>query len=145
VMRERPRDPRDPLLDPPSLHFILVAGIFKALVGGALLVALPRYGYGLGATRTLLFLYMTVGQLVFVYPSRRVGPAPGFNVALHLSVILCTGLQLLTILLPGLRTLLGLEYPGLAGLAWVAAAIMLSWGTAEAYARMAAPSREWTA
>jgi len=136
VMRSRPRDPKSALLDSPSLRFILTCGVFKALVGGALLVGLPRLGYSPGETRSLLFLFMTIGQLFYAYPSRRIGMSPGFNPALHLSVILCTGLQLLTVFIPALRTLLGLELPAPSSLLWVAAAVLLSWGVAEAYVRL---------
>ena len=129
-------------LRPSSLRFIVTAGVLKAAVGGALLVGLPRYGYDLGETRSLLFLFMTVGQLFYAYPARRTGTTPGFNAALHLSVLLGTGLQLLTVFVPGLRALLGLAPTSAAGLACVAAAVALSWGAAEAYARAAAPARE---
>jgi Ca2+-transporting ATPase len=137
VLQQPPRDPRLPLLDRPSLRFILTTGIFKALVGCALLIVLPSYGYSLPATRSLLFLYMSIGQLVFAYPARRIVGAPLTNVALHLSLILGTGLQLLTVFVPALRSLLGLEMPGLAGLIWVAGAVLLSWGVAETYSRLA--------
>jgi len=133
VMLRGPRDPQAALLDPASLRFILSAGLFKTLVGGALLVGLPRLGYGLGETRSLLFLYMTVGQLFYAYPSRRISTASGFNAAVHLSVILGTALQLLTVLLPALRALLGLEPPAPSALLWVAGAVLLSWGAAEAF------------
>jgi Ca2+-transporting ATPase len=133
VMRHRPRDPKSPLLDPQSLRFILLVGVIKALGGGALLVFMPRYGYSLEATRSMLFLYVTIGQLVFAYPSRRISTAPGFNLVLHLAVILGIGLQLLTIFLPGLRLLLGLEQLGAAALAWVAVAVMSAWGLVEVF------------
>jgi Ca2+-transporting ATPase len=115
-----------------------------AVIGGALLVGLPRYGFGLAESRSLLFLYMTIGQLFYVYPSRRIETTPGRNIALHLSVILGTGLQLLTVLLPGLRALLGLEQLTLSGLACVAAAVLLSWGAAETYVRFNASTRQTT-
>lgn len=137
VLRQSPRDPKQPLLDSHSLRFILTTGIFKALVGGALLIGLPRFGYSLTATRTLLFLYMTIGQLMFAYPARRIAGKPQANVALHLAVILGTGLQLATVFVPGLRLLLGLELPNTFGLAWVAGAVLLSWGVAESYSRLA--------
>ena len=92
-----------PLLDSKSLRFILTTGTFKALVGGALLVTLPYYGYDLPTTRTLLFLYMSIGQLVFAYPARHIATASRRNIALHLSVLLGIGLQLLTIYVPALR------------------------------------------
>ncbi len=137
VLQQHPRDPKLPLLDRASLRFIVTAGAFKAAVGGALLIGLPYYGYSLTETRTLLFLYMTIGQLVFAYPARRIAGVPQTNIALHLAVILCTGLQLLTVFAPGLRLLLGLELPNSFALVWVAGAVLLSWGVAETYSRLA--------
>jgi hypothetical protein len=57
--------------------------------------------------------------------------------ALHLAVILGVGLQLLTVLLPELRTLLGLEPLTLELLMLVSAAVVITWGAAEAYSRPA--------
>ncbi len=145
LMQQPPRAPASPLLGAASLRFVLISGTMSALVGGTLLIALPRYGYAPEVTRSLLFLYASAAQLLFAYPSRRTVAAPVFNPALHLSVILGAGLQLLTILLPDLRALLGLEYPSPAGLAWVALAVVLSWVLAEAYVRVAAPARETAA
>lgn len=142
VLQKQPRDPNSPLLDQASLRFILTTGSFKAVVGGALLVGLPYYGYSLTATRTLLFLYMTIGQLVFAYPARHTLGSPQTNVALHLSVILGIGLQLLTVFVPSLSLLLGLELPDPLALIWVAGAVMLTWVVAEIYGRLAiAPAR----
>jgi Ca2+-transporting ATPase len=133
VMRERPRDPQAPLLDRASLSFIVVTGIAKAAVGGALLVALPYYGYGFEATRSLLFLYVSIGQLVFAYPARQIHVKPERNLALHLAVALCAVAQLLTPYLPALRELLRLEFINLPALVVLAAAILLSWGIAEVF------------
>lgn len=143
VLRQRPRDPKLPLLDSQSLRFILATGTFKALIGGVLLISLPYFGYSLSSTRTLLFLYMTIGQLMFAYPARRVAGTPQTNIALHLAVIVGIGLQLLTVFVPGLRLLLGLELPSTFGVAWVAGAVLLSWVIAEIYSRLvlAAPAR----
>lgn len=144
VLHQRPRDPRLPLLDPQSLRFILTTGTFKALVGGALLIGLPYFGYSLTVTRTLLFLYMTIGQLVFAYPARRINDAPQTNLVLHVAVVLGIGLQLLTVFVPGLRRLLGLDVLNPGSLLWVVGAVLLSWGFAEIYSRFAvatAPTR----
>jgi hypothetical protein len=46
-------------------------------------------------------------------------------------------LQLLTVLLPGLRTLLGLDPLTLELLTLVSAAVLVTWGAAEAYSRLA--------
>jgi P-type Ca2+ transporter type 2C len=135
-MREQPRDPQAPLLDRESLRFILTTGCVKAAIGGALLLAMPLIGFTLLQTRTAIFLHATIGQLFYAYPARRISAPPRFNGALHLAVILGVGVQLLTVLLPGLRKLLGLEPLTLELLALVSAAVMLTWGVAEAYSRI---------
>ncbi|HKU74050.1 MAG TPA: HAD-IC family P-type ATPase [Pyrinomonadaceae bacterium] len=135
VMHERPRTAQSPLLDSASLRFILEVGIAKALVGGVLLIALPRYGYNLETTRTLLFLYMAIAQLVFVYPSRHTNITPKSNLTLHLVVLLSIGLQLLTVLLPSLRRMLGLEALDSLELLVMIVAVLLTWAVAEAFSR----------
>jgi P-type Ca2+ transporter type 2C len=137
VMRERPRDPQSPLLDRESLQFVLTAGCIKAAIGGALLVTMPLIGFSLLQTRTAIFLHATIGQLFYAYPARRISAPPQSNVALHLAVILGVGLQLLTVLLPSLRTLLGLEPLTLELFTLASAAVLLTWGAAEAYSRFA--------
>jgi Cation transporting ATPase, C-terminus len=102
-----------------------------------LLVAAPIIGFGLLQTRTVIFLHATIGQLFYAYPSRRITAPPQFNGALHLAVILGVGLQLLAVMIPGLRTLLGLEPLTPELLALVSAAVLLTWGAAEAYSRIA--------
>lgn len=137
LMRERPRDPQAPLLDPASVRFVFIAGTFSALIGGLLLILLPVYGFGKEASRSLLFLYATVSQLLLAYPARRILTVPRMNIALHLTVASCFAVQLATVFVPGLRLLLGLELPATLGLAWVAVAVLLSWGAAETYSRLA--------
>ncbi|MCI0391434.1 MAG: cation-translocating P-type ATPase [Acidobacteria bacterium] len=137
VMQERPRDPQSPLLDRESLLFILTTGCIKGAIGGALLVAMPLISFTLLETRTAIFLHATIGQLFYAYPARRINAPPRFNGALHLAVILGVGLQLLTVLLPGLRRLLGLEPLTLEMLTMVSAAVLMTWGVAEAYSRIA--------
>ncbi|HEY8459273.1 MAG TPA: cation transporting ATPase C-terminal domain-containing protein, partial [Blastocatellia bacterium] len=140
VMLERPRDPQAPLLDRESLQFVLITGCIKAAVGGALLVATPLIGFSAMQTRTAVFLHATIGQLFYAYPARRITSPPQFNGALHLAVVLGVGLQLLTVLLPGIRTLLGLEPLTLELFTLVLAAILVTWGAAEAYSRLAMPA-----
>jgi P-type Ca2+ transporter type 2C len=137
VMRQRPRDPQSPLLDRESLRFILTTGCVKAGIGGALLMAMPHIGFTLLETRTAIFLHATIGQLLYAYPARRINAPPRFNGALHLAVVLGVGVQLLTVLLPGLRKLLGLEPLTLELLTVVSAAVLLTWSVAEAYSRVA--------
>jgi Ca2+-transporting ATPase len=137
VMRERPRSPQAPLLDRESLRFVLTTGCAKAAIAGVLLVAAPLIGFSLMQTRTAIFLHATIGQLFYAYPARRITAPPQFNGALHLAVILGVGLQLMTVLFPALRALLGLEPLTLEMLILVTTAILLTWGVAEAYSRIA--------
>jgi P-type Ca2+ transporter type 2C len=136
VMSRGPRDPRAPLLDPPSLRFVLIAGVAQAAIGGGLLAWLPRYGYGDVAIRSVLFLYACSAQLLFAYPARRVNVVPLPNSALHLAVLLGAGLLALVFLVPSLRTILGLALPDSTTLFWLGASVLLSWLIAELTSRM---------
>ena len=147
LMEQPPRDPRAPVLDRVALRFILIAGSFSALVGGLMLIMLARYGFALEVSRTMLFLYASISQLLLAYSSRRIITMPRMNVVLHLAVGLCLTIQVLTVLLPALRNLLGLERLNLTAGSWVAAAIIISYVAAETYSRITLwsihGSREW--
>lgn len=135
VMQRRPRSPRSPLLDRASLRFILVTGFFKALAGGVLLIWMPFYGFTVGATRTAVFLYESIAQLFFVYPSRRVETLPRRNAVLHATVGFSLLLQFMTIYVPGLRRMLGLEMLTGEALLILSLAVFLTWGMAEGFSR----------
>lgn len=131
VMRHPPRPPESPLLDAPSVRFVLSTGTLKALGGTLLLVTLPLYGYTAAAVRSAVFLFESTAQLVFAYPARRVSQWPSRNVTLHAIVVISIGVQLLAITVPELRTLLGLE-----SLDWLTVAVaggtaMATWMLAE--------------
>jgi len=136
VLQQKPRNPGSRLLDSVSLRFILITGIFKGLVGCALLLTLPLMGHSIVSTRTSLFLYMSIGQLMFLYPARHVGREAQTNIAVHLAVVIGVGLQLLTVFVPGLRVLLRLEEPSVESLALVGGAVLLTFGVAEIYSRI---------
>ncbi len=127
VMRQRPRPLHAPLLDRASLRFIAVSGLAKAGAGAALLLLLPWYGADLAATRSAVFLLESLAQIVYAYPARVVSVKPLANVSLHAVIALGVALQVATLLVPALRTLLGLA--PLAPLQWaaVALAFALTW------------------
>ena len=135
LMMHRPRDPRSPLLDAASLRFIFLAGTISALIGGVLLVMLPRFEYTTDESRTLLFLYATISQLVLVYAARRVTTSPRPNVALHGALFLCISVQLLAVAVPAMRRVLGLALVEPFDLVWVVLGVVISWAFAEAHAR----------
>jgi hypothetical protein len=110
-------------------------------MGGILLVFMPRLGYGLLATRTGVFLFESIVQLVMAYPSRKISVKPKFNLSLHLAVIFGTLLQFATIYFTPLRTLLGLESLDLRALVLIGGAILLTWAAAELF--LAIDRRVW--
>lgn len=118
LMQQPPRDPGSAILDRVSLRYIVIAGAISGLIGGLLLALFPRYGYSLEAARTVLFLYASISQLLLVYTSRRIITMPRMNFVLHLAVLICLGVQLMTTMWPGLRALLGLEGLQVAELGW---------------------------
>lgn len=136
VMQRPPRPARALLLDDPSLRFIVVTGIAKALMGVALLVVLPRLGYSLEETRTCVFLYESLAQLVFAYPSRKLNLLPLPNRTLHIAVGVGLLLQVATVLTPSLRTLLQLMPLNGFAVGAVILAVLISWATAESLLRL---------
>jgi Ca2+-transporting ATPase len=136
VMRQPPRAVRSPLLDAGSLRFIVITGVSKALMGFALLFFLPRFGFSLDATRSTVFIFMAVGQLLFAYPARRTGVSPGPNRVLHLAILLGVLAQLPILLVPGLRqafnVVLGPEVMWLV----IAGGALLAWAAAELGGRL---------
>lgn len=137
VMTLPPRDPNSPLLDRASLLFIIFTGTVKAVAGGALLVILPVLGYGVAVIRTAVFLFESVAQLFFAYPSRRVSVLPRSNLALHLAIWLGVLLQIMTIYVPPLRDLLGLTGLDSQALLIITATVLVTWLIAEIYSRTA--------
>jgi Ca2+-transporting ATPase len=130
VMQHPPRPPAAPLLDRPSLQFIMITGLLKA--GGALLLLglLPKAGISLDATRTTVFLFMAVGQLLFAYPARRTEVTPEPNrwlfaailagAAAQIPLMLFRPLQEAFDVMPGSMWLIGVIAGG-AVLSWLAA------------------------
>ncbi|HEU5237223.1 MAG TPA: HAD-IC family P-type ATPase [Pyrinomonadaceae bacterium] len=137
LMSQPPRDPHVPILDKVSFRFIMIAGAMSGFIGVSLLIILPSYGHSLEASRTILFLYASISQLLLAYSSRRIVTVPRPNFVLHLTVFLCLSVQLLTVFLPSLRSLLGLAQLDLLALAWVGGAVAVSWLAAETYSRIA--------
>jgi Ca2+-transporting ATPase len=131
VMERPPRPARARLLDAASLRFLVVSAAAKASVGLAIIAALPQLGHSLEETRTTLFVYESALQLVFAYPSRRIGARAVANVWVHLAVWLGVALQILTILIAPLRALLGLVPVGAGTLLAVMLAALLTWALAE--------------
>ena len=77
-------------------------------MGILLFFSLPALGFSGGTTQTAVFLYESLAQLAFVYPARRITRASLPNRTLNIIIVASVALQLLTITVPGLRTMLGL-------------------------------------
>jgi Ca2+-transporting ATPase len=137
LMNRPPRSPRSKLLDQASLRFVAISGSTKACVGIGFLAAMPQLGYPIEETRTAVFLYESMMQLVFAYPSRRVSVVPLPNIWIHLTVGLGMALQMLVVAIPWMRPLLGLAPLETSVFAVALAAVLLTWGIAEFSCRYA--------
>jgi Ca2+-transporting ATPase len=136
-LMDRPPRPREtPLLERRSLRFVVFAGGLKAALAGGLLLGLPQAGASLEATRSAVFLYSALAQLLFAYPARRLDARPQPNPLLHVAILASFALQLGCMLLPGMRLVLGLV--PLDGVVWalVGLAVTLTWAGAEATLRL---------
>jgi Ca2+-transporting ATPase len=137
VMRRPPRDPRAPLLNRLSVHFIVLSATSKAIVAFAVLGLLPALlGQPLAVAATANFLFLASGQLLFAYPARQTALRPPANAVLHIAIAFSFAAQLPLVLVPALQEAFGtVRLPPVAW-AWVAASIALSWGLAQGASRL---------
>ena len=134
VMQQRPRPAAAPLLDPPSVRFIIAVGSLKALLALGLLGILPVFGYTLETTRAATFHLMAIGQLFLTYPSRHTWARPLTNPYLHAAVLSGVLLQLAAAS-PLLSRLLGEAGVPLELWLVIFGTAFLAWGLAEVVSR----------
>jgi Ca2+-transporting ATPase len=135
VMSRGPR-PRDAaLLGPRALRFVLVTGSVKAAVGLSMLMALPLLGNSTEATRTAVFLFESIAQLAYVYPSRQLELRPLANRVLNVIVVVSILLQPALVYFSGTRRLLALVPIGVEAWGMLLAGVAVSWLFADFYCR----------
>jgi Ca2+-transporting ATPase len=135
VMARGPRPREADLLGRRALRFVLVTGSAKAALGLSMLVVLPLVGFTTLATRTVVFLYETLAQLAYAYPSRQLEVAPLRNRVLNAIVLLSVMLQPMLVYSPGARRLLGLEQIDPLTWGWVVGGVVAAWLFADLYSR----------
>jgi Ca2+-transporting ATPase len=135
VMQQPPRPPRSPLLDPPSVRFLIAVGSMKAAIALGILGALPFFGYSLDVTRTTAFHFMAIGQLLLVYPSRNTAMRPLSNIYLHGAVAAGVGVQVAAASVPLTSGLLGSVPLPLEMWIVIFGGALLAWGLAESISR----------
>ena len=135
MMAQRPRPPSAPLLSRTGVRFILTTGILKAVMGLIVFFTLPALAFAGSTTQTAVFLYESLAQLAFVYPARRLTSKSLPNKTLNLIIVASVALQILTITVPGLRTMLGLVPLERSVLAFVAGALIITVVGAEVWSR----------
>ncbi len=137
VMQRRPRDPESPLLDLPSLRFILLSGVVKALTAFAILGLFPiLLRESLDATRTATFLFLAAGQLLFAYPARHTDLRPSPNMLVHLAVAAGFAVQVLVLAVPWLMQAFDAVPLTMTSWLWVGVSIVVTWGFAELFSGM---------
>jgi len=137
VMQQPPRPADAPLLDRPSVQFVVAAGSMKAILALGVLGLMPWFGYPLDVTRAVAFHFMAVGQLLLTYPSRHTWMRPLPNAYLHAAVMAGVGIQFAAASLPFTSDLLGdaaipTELWGV-----VFGGALLAWALAEVCSRLA--------
>jgi len=135
LMARGPRPREAALLGRRALRFVLVTGSAKAALGLGMLVVLPVVGFTTLATRTAVFLYETLAQLAYAYPSRQLEVPPLRNRVLNAIVLLSVLLQPMLVYSPGARRLLGLERIDPLAWGWVVGGVAAAWLFADVYSR----------
>jgi P-type Ca2+ transporter type 2C len=107
VILQSPRAPDAPLLDEPSVRFVLSTGTMNALLALGMLGVVPWLGYRLEMARAVTFHFMAVSQLVLTYASRHTWTRPLANGYLHAAVIGGAAIQFAAGWVPFLSKMLG--------------------------------------
>jgi Ca2+-transporting ATPase len=141
LMQQPPRPAAQPLLDTPSMRFVVAAGGINALLAFAAIGVATRLGHGVDESRAVGFHFMAISQLVLAYPCRRTRAQPLPNATLHAAVAAGIAIQVGVAFLPFAARLLG--HAAMPPELWllVAAAAGCSWGCAELLSRVLWPRR----
>jgi Ca2+-transporting ATPase len=137
VMRQPPRPADSPLLDRPSVRFVVTAGSMKAALALGILGLVPWLGYNLEVARAVTFHFMAVGQLLLTYPARHTWAHPLPNRYLHLSVAAGMAIQYGAAALPFTSQLLGNAAIPTELWGVVLGSALVAWGLAEMASRLA--------
>lgn len=134
VLQRSPRDARSPLLDRPTLLFVLLAGIAGGIVALLLFSLLPLWIDDATRVQTLVFCYLVFVQLSFVLPARRVNLASRFNYWVLLAVLAGCAAQLLALGHAGLGQFLSIAAWQWLDMLILGGAVLMSWLLVEAIA-----------
>jgi Ca2+-transporting ATPase len=133
IMDRPPRDPEQPVLM--RQHWFGIVGysaIISAGVLGALAIAVLRFGMGEARAVTISFLTLAFAQLWHVFNMRDHDTGVIDNDVVQNpwvwgALVLCTGLLLLAVYVPGLADLLSVENPGADGWFLIIGMSLIPW------------------
>jgi Ca2+-transporting ATPase len=108
LMERGPRQPQAPLMDPPSLFFILLVGLLQGGLCLGLLAFAPRVLEGNAEIQSVILAVLTLGQILFIFPARRMASRPGRNLWLLWALLFVTVLTAVALYVPALQALLQL-------------------------------------
>lgn len=108
VLLLKPRSASTALLDRSSLLFIVAVALTGSVFALLALWILPGMGFDHSLTQTVVFCYLTIVQLAFVNPARQSRMMVKSNPVVLWALLLTLAAQLLVVLIPALRELLGL-------------------------------------
>jgi len=136
VMNCKPIPRNSPILDQLSSRFILAIGGLGGGISLGLLYTLPGFGIDLQSTQTLVFTYLTVGQLLFVFPARKLLTSAENNHYLYLAIILGIVIQLCALILPGISNILGVTALDFELFMMISLLCFISWLAGETIGKM---------
>jgi Ca2+-transporting ATPase len=127
VLKFQPRSVSAPLLDKPSLQFIIFAGVVGSVVSLGLLLLLPVFGIDGKLTQSTTFCYLVIVQLSFVNPARKSNHIPTTNLLVWAALGSALVAQIVAVSLPVLRTMLDVASLTTQMTLLIVAAVFVSW------------------
>jgi hypothetical protein len=114
--------------------FILAGGVALSTLSIGTLVALPQLGLSGDESRTVGFLLLIFGHVLYPLAARRVSGRSPANLYLFAAIAGAIALQVLAVSVPGLRALLELSPVPVWGVAWAGVGALVAWGVTEGVA-----------
>jgi len=136
VMNWKPMKRESPLLDKTTIVFILCIGSLGGCISLMLLYLLPAYGVNFESTQTVVFTYLTIGQLLFVFPVRRLMCNAENNPYVFYAIILGILLQVIALTTPGLNNLLSVIPLNMELISLILIVCFVSWLSGELIGRL---------
>ena len=135
AMKDSLQTAKAALLDRTSLIFIVFSGSLLTLLVLGTLGVLPKWGVSTDQARSVGFMILVLGQLLYAFSVRRLNGNLPINLYLIAAIVVCFGLQFTVLAVPSLRGLLDVVPFSSFAMLWVIVGTLMAWLISDSFGR----------